>query len=566
MRKLLVILVMVSTVLFTDLIVRWASETTVEAQAKTSLTAGVGTPTLDGIESEGEWTSDSITTSRGVTVKAMIDDINLYVLATWEDSTDSVAKDQWTFDGTNWNGLGDEDRISFIWDMKDENGNSLNGDDGAACATMCHTPIMRTNVGRVDVWHWKAHRFNPMGFSDDKYWDTCQDCGDGGRHGDGGSGSGDRNRNEEKTAPVYMAASDPGANVDFLADDQSVLDAFDPFGVEPGSVDLRVPFDNSAQFAVGAEIPGRQLATPTGNRASVRSAGKWANGMWTVEFSRPLAGEVGLDGKPEDFAVPLGGSVDFTSETFDDVADHSRHIFETGAAETTADTKVYTLNFPDPTTLYFAQFADGSGISSQITLFNLNEEQGAATTILLKDDAGEPLTVDLNGEEVNGELEVIIPAGSLRRFETDGLGDTVVGSVTVESDGNLAGVILFGGTTGLAGVGSSVALDEVGFTAPMEVNTGAGTDTGIAVMNLEAQEVTLDLQLCDEDGGVLATAQMALPAMGHRALFVTEVEWDTVVDFSDFDGLLKVTATGSTSATVIQTRPSQLATMPVAAN
>ncbi len=560
MRKLLIIPVVIGLLVTVGFLAEFTAEVSVEAQTKRSLTAGVGTPTLDGLESEGEWTSDSITTGRGVTVKAMIDDTNLYVLATWADSTDSVAKDQWTFDGTSWNASGDEDRIGFIWDIKDAAGNSLNGDDGAACATMCHTPIMRTNVGRVDVWHWKAHRFNPMGFSDDKYWDTCEDCGDGGRHGDGGSGSGDRNRNEEKTAPVYMAASDPGANVNFLAEDQSVLDAFDPFGVEPGSVDLRVPFDNSAQFAMGAVIPGRRLAMPTGNRASVRSAGKWANGMWTVEFSRPLAGEVGLDGKPEDFAVPMGGSVDFTSETFNDVADHTRHPFENGSA----DTAVYTLNFPDPTTLYFAQFANGNGISSQITLFNLNQERSAATTILLKDDEGDLLTVDLNGQEVLGELEVTIPAGSLRRFTTDGVGETVIGSVTVKSDENLAGVILFGGTTGLAGVGSSVALDEGGFTAPVEV--GAGTNSGVALMNLEGEEVTLNFQLCDEEGEVLATAQMALPAMGHRALFVTEVDWDTVVDFADFDGLLKVTATGSTSATVIQTRPSQLATMPVAAN
>lgn len=172
--------------------------------------------------------------------------------------------------------------------------------------------------------------------------------------------------------------------------------------------------------------------------------------------------------------------------------------------------------------------------------------------------------VDLNGEEVNGQLDVVIPAGSLRRYATDGLGNTVIGSVTVESDESVAGVILFGGTTGLAGVGSSAALGETGFAAPMEV--GSGTNTGVALMNLEAEEVTLNFQLCDEDGEVLATAQMALPEMGHRALFVTEIDWDTVVDFSNFDGLLKVTATGSTSATVIQTRPNQLATMPVAAN
>ncbi|NIP26800.1 MAG: hypothetical protein GWO38_24010, partial [Phycisphaerae bacterium] len=167
----------------------------VSAFAQTTLTATTGTATLDGVESPGEWTSGAVMTTRGVTIKAMIDAENLYVLATWSDATQSVAKDSWIFDGTNWtlaevvnNKGGDEDRIGFVWQMKDEQGQTLTGADGANCAAFCHPPIMRTNNegGRVDVWHWKAARFNPMGFTDDKYWDNCDTCEDGGRHGDDG--------------------------------------------------------------------------------------------------------------------------------------------------------------------------------------------------------------------------------------------------------------------------------------------------------------------------------------------------------------------------------------------
>ena len=212
--------------------------------------------------------------------------------------------------------------------------------------------------------------------------------------------------------------------------------------------------------------------------------------------------------------------------------------------------------------LYFAQFGDGAALFSHIILFNLDPNMEATITMILKDNDGNPLSVNLNGELVTGEKTVMIPAGGLRSFKTDGLGDLLNGSVTALSDKAVAGVILFGGPTGLAGVGSSVAQTD-GFTAPMETNSTSGINTGIAVMNLEEGAVSLDLQLCDRDGAVLASAAAMLPGMGHLATFLSEFAWSPAVDFSDFEGTLKVTADGSIAATVIQTRPGQFATLPV---
>lgn len=560
MRRLMALVVVLGVCISVGLFFVIQSPMTTKAQGKRTLMAGVGTPTLDGAESQGEWPSDSIVTGRGVTIKAMVDGNHLYVLAKWGDSTNSTAKDQWTFDGTKWNEAGNEDRIAFVWDMKNAAGDSLNGEEGASCESMCHLQqgMMRTSFGRVDVWHWKAHRFNPMGFSDDKYWDSCETCSDGGRHGDSGNESGARNRNFTRTRPEFMAAADPGANVDFLADDQATLDAFDPFGILPGTVDLKVPFDTGAQFAPGSVIPGRILSIPTGNRASVRSAGKWANRAWTVEFMRPLAGELDSEGRPEDFEVVLGGSTEFTVERFLDYTDTRFHAAG-------ADTNIYTLQFPEINFLYFAQFADGDGLFSQITLLNPSDTEASAK-ITLRDDNGNPLTVDLNGNEVVGELDVTIPAHGLRRFQTDGLGETVIGSVVVDSDEALSGVVLFGGATGLAGVGASPAIGTDGFAAPMEVDTAKKINTGIALMNLGVSKLTAMLQLKDEDDSLLATGEVNLEGMGHRAFFVTEIAWDNEVDFSSFSGVLNVTSIGTISATVIQTRPDQFATMPVAPN
>ena len=212
--------------------------------------------------------------------------------------------------------------------------------------------------------------------------------------------------------------------------------------------------------------------------------------------------------------------------------------------------------------LYFAQFGDGSDLFSHIILFNLDPDIEATVTMIFKDNDGNLLSVDLNGELVTGEKTVVIPAGGLRSFKTDGLGDLLDGSVTVTSDQGVAGVILFGGPTGLAGVGSSSAQPH-GFTAPMETNSASAINTGIAVMNLEEDTVNLDLQLCDRDGAVLASAAAVLPGMGHVATFLSGFAWSPAVGFSDFEGILKVTTDGSIAATVIQTRPGQFATLPV---
>ena len=212
--------------------------------------------------------------------------------------------------------------------------------------------------------------------------------------------------------------------------------------------------------------------------------------------------------------------------------------------------------------LYFAQFADGAGLFSQIILFNLDPDLEADVTLVLRDNEGNPLTVDLNGEQVSGQATTIIPTGGLRRFRTDGLGDLVTGSVRVISDQPVAGVILFGGTDGLAGVGSSTTL-PIGFVVPIETNSGSEIDTAIAVVNLEESSVDLTLELVDGDGAVLASAQAVLSGLGHLATFLPDFSWSSTVDFSDFEGTVKVSATGPVAATVIQTRPGQLATLPV---
>ena len=76
--------------------------------------------------------------------------------------------------------------------------------------------------------------------------------------------------------------------------------------------------------------------------------------------------------------------------------------------------------------------------------------------------------------------------------------------------------------------------------------------------------LTLTAELLNSEGTVLNTAQLSLPSLGHTAIYLDQFAWNETTDLSSFEGLLRVSSDGRISATVIQTRPGQFATMPVA--
>ncbi len=214
--------------------------------------------------------------------------------------------------------------------------------------------------------------------------------------------------------------------------------------------------------------------------------------------------------------------------------------------------------------LYFAQFGNGDGFFSQILLFFSDSENETAARIIIKKDDGSAFPVVLNGQEFSqGTVDLTVPPSGLRVFQTDAKGPVVAGSVTVCSDRPLTGLFIFGGGFGLAGVASSPLL-ESGFTGPVETSAALGIETGVAIQNLGEQGITIDLELLDTEGQIVATSQVSLPTMGHTAQFVTQIPWDPAVDFSDFRGTVRATAPGLTAATMIQVRqPAQFATLPV---
>ena len=223
--------------------------------------------------------------------------------------------------------------------------------------------------------------------------------------------------------------------------------------------------------------------------------------------------------------------------------------------------------------LFFAQFGNGAGLVSRIILMTPDFGEAVNAKLELLDDDGAPLNVVLNGETVVGETAVFrISEGGAAVFVSDGEGTVVPGSVTVSSDGPLSGVVLFDGgaiNLGVAGVGSSEPLAS--FRAPMESRSGDPViRTGVAVMNLDAGEKTLQVRLLDLEGTIVGTGTVTadpLAANGHIARFLDEFNWDEPApDLTAFQGVLEVVpSNGQVAATVVRlSSGNNMASLPVA--
>jgi hypothetical protein len=77
------------------------------------------------------------------------------------------------------------------------------------------------------------------------------------------------------------------------------------------------------------------------------------------------------------------------------------------------------------------------------------------------------------------------------------------------------------------------------------------------------QGQSIQFELYDQDGTLVARASKSVPANGHAALFVSQLEWDSAPDWTQFEGIIKASAASDFAATMILVAPNQLATLPV---
>ncbi|MEN8189620.1 MAG: ethylbenzene dehydrogenase-related protein [Thermodesulfobacteriota bacterium] len=225
-----------------------------------------------------------------VKIKSLYDDKNVYFLVTYKDPTKSLERFPWVKQAdASWKKLANkddtghdntyyEDKFAMFWDI------SAKGFREEGCMIACHMDQPGDkSAGRkytgaadetIDMWHAKYVRSLPMGMFDDQYVNSNTDPKKNknwGRKGDTGKGGYKNNDNAAKSAPAFMNLNGTDAEKYFVIPSK------------------KIPFVDT--FNKGDVVPGIFIAPMQGGRADILARNHYENGMWTLEFMRPLKTE-----------------------------------------------------------------------------------------------------------------------------------------------------------------------------------------------------------------------------------------------------------------------------------
>lgn len=300
-------------------------------------------PTLDGVADDAVWADArevTIPVSGGFNnfateakLKAVYSGDTVYFVLSYADPTESWFRSPWQKqeDGT-WKKITDpndkggdnntvyEDKFSMIWSIN----NSIKNFENAGCFVACHAgensdvkPYgnkYTASEGELgDIWHWKSVRND--GQIDDQYLDATRysaDTAEAGRHSDAkDSGGYSDNVTEDKSGPAFTSPS------------------VDPATGAPGYIldSEKVALDQAAIDALpaGSYLPGIIKSPIVGDRGNISAAWKYADGVWTIEFSRALETGSETDVQFSD----LAGTYYFGLAVFENA--QVRHAFQTGS-------------------------------------------------------------------------------------------------------------------------------------------------------------------------------------------------------------------------------------------
>ena len=199
------------------------------------------------------------------------------------------------------------------------------------------------------------------------------------------------------------------------------------------------------------------------------------------------------------------------------------------------------------TTLDFAHFANGTGITSEMVFLNPST-QPSRPAVYFYDTEGNPIAPD-SVVDVTGDLEITEDGGltvwtqmeplGVLTISTHGRGELVTGSVRVVSDGPIGGLLRFDlPGVGAGVVGASLPISEALF--PVRRQEG-GINTWAAIHNLESSP---GLVRCDlmREGVLRDAASFPLEANGQTSWLIDQAF--TAPDTSDFTGSVRCDAVG----------------------
>ena len=193
--------------------------------------------------------------------------------------------------------------------------------------------------------------------------------------------------------------------------------------------------------------------------------------------------------------------------------------------------------------LNFAHFANGDfdGTATSSDLVFINVATSAVTpAIYFYDQMGNMIDASMVVEGASdGALMVMdgIPPMGEMTISTSGMGDGMVGSVRVVSDGPIGGVLRFDiPNIGVAGVGASEAVNAAIFPARRMAD---GINTGAAIRNLMADMTTVTCRLM-AGGQRRGEAVIELAGNGQNSQFINELFPSANTD--DFEGSVHCSA------------------------
>ena len=223
-----------------------------------------------------------------------------------------------------------------------------------------------------------------------------------------------------------------------------------------------------------------------------------------------------------------------------------------------ADASNHRIRLLTPTatgsSLDFAHFANGTGITSSLVLVNVATHP-IRPTLYFYDKGGDLIATE-SVVDVMGDLEVtedgalsvrteMEPLGELT-ISTHGQGEVVSGSVKVVSNGPIGGVLRFDlPGIGVAGVGASHPTGDALFPARRQ----GGLSTAAAIHNPGEEAMGVRCRLM-KAGVVLEEMEISLAAYGQEAQFIEEMF--TTTDTSNFVGLVRCTGPGRFTGVAVE--------------
>ncbi|MEE9119659.1 MAG: ethylbenzene dehydrogenase-related protein [Syntrophobacteria bacterium] len=238
----------------------------------------------------------------------------IFFLFQWHDYNKSMNKKRWKFTGGKWTKIkGDEDRLGVVWEI-----NRIDKFATKGCTILCHNEAKNpedwyyaTSSPRekADLWHWKAVRSNPVGYTEDGYViaNPSKKPEEGRKRDASSDTKAKSNRTKDKSKPAYMQNPSKPPSI-------------------PGSllVEEAVKITGKSKFEEGDEIPGYMLNSVwKGSFADVKTKGVWQNGKWTVMMRRKLQ-----TGNDDDVQFNTRKTYPFGIAVFDNAHEHNSYNAE----------------------------------------------------------------------------------------------------------------------------------------------------------------------------------------------------------------------------------------------